>query len=435
MTDSAPIPCDLCVVGTGMAGMSAALFAANRGLNTALVGRTGEIIFATGLIDLMGVHPVESGTVWSEPWAAIAALVRDLPQHPYARLSTEAIRSALKEFLDFFEANGMPFMGRPDRNVAVLTSLGTLKTTYRVPQTLWAGVDAWERKRPCLIADIQGLKGFSARQIAAAAGGGWPGLRTTRLKLPRTEGGGELFAERLARRLELDTHRQGLVRALGPHLGGVETVGLPAVLGISRPAAVLQDVEQRLGMPVFEIPTMPPGTTGLRLKETFERGLGAKGVTLFLENRVFRAATAPGGGFLLEIGRIEPELTIRAPVVILATGRFMGGGLRADRREVRETLFGLPVRQPDGRAHWHRAEFLDPRGHPVNRAGIEIDESFRPLDASGRPAHAHLFAAGSILAHQDWMRMKCGSGLAIATAWGAVGQALSRLGQGNAPPS
>ena len=188
-------------------------------------------------------------------------------------------------------------------------------------------------------------------------------------------------------------------------------------------------------MPVFEIPTLPPGTTGLRLKETFERGLGAKGVTLFLENRVFRAATPPGGGFLLEIGRIEPELTIRAPVVVLATGRFMGGGLRADRREVRETLFGLPVRQPEGRAHWHRAEFLDPRGHPVNRAGIEIDESFRPLDASGRPAHAHLFAAGSILAHQDWMRMKCGSGLAIATAWGAVGQALSRLGQGSAPPS
>jgi glycerol-3-phosphate dehydrogenase subunit B len=31
-----------------------------------------------------------------------------------------------------------------------------------------------------------------------------------------------------------------------------------------------------------------------------------------------------------------------------------------------------------------------------------------------------LFAAGSILAHQDWMRMKCGSGLAIATAYAAV---------------
>jgi glycerol-3-phosphate dehydrogenase subunit B len=25
-----------------------------------------------------------------------------------------------------------------------------------------------------------------------------------------------------------------------------------------------------------------------------------------------------------------------------------------------------------------------------------------------------------VLAHQDWMRMKCGAGLAIATAYGAV---------------
>jgi glycerol-3-phosphate dehydrogenase subunit B len=37
-----------------------------------------------------------------------------------------------------------------------------------------------------------------------------------------------------------------------------------------------------------------------------------------------------------------------------------------------------------------------------------------------------LFAIGSILAHQDWIRMKCGSGLAIATAYGAV-KALLKL--------
>lgn len=433
MTDREPIHCDLCIVGTGMAGMSAALFAANRGLRTALVGRSGEIIFATSLIDLMGVHPVESGTIWADPWAAIAALVRDEPRHPYALIPAEAVRSAITELLDFFEMHEMPFRGRPDRNVAVLTALGTAKTTYRVPLTLWAGVDAWERKRPCLLADIQGLKGFSARQIASTVSDSWPGLRTARLVLPRVAGTGEVFAERLARALELDTHRRLLAEAIAPHLAGVETVGLPAILGISRSAAVLRDVEQRLGMPVFEIPTMPPGTTGLRLKETFERGLGAKGVALFLENRVLSVSMPPSGDFLLEVGRIEPELSLQAQMVILATGRFMGGGLKADRQVVRETLFGLPVYQPAGRAHWHREEFLDPRGHPVNRAGIDIDASFRPLDASGRPAHARLFAAGSILAHQDWMRMKCGAGLAIATAWGAVESATSRLGR--RPPS
>ena len=71
------------------------------------------------------------------------------------------------------------------------------------------------------------------------------------------------------------------------------------------------------------------------------------------------------------------------------------------------------------RSEWHLHEFFDHKGHPVNRAGIEVEEQLRPLNA-GQPVHDNLYAAGAILAHQDWMRMKCGAGLAIATAFKAV---------------
>jgi len=68
-----------------------------------------------------------------------------------------------------------------------------------------------------------------------------------------------------------------------------------------------------------------------------------------------------------------------------------------------------------------RAESLDdPRGHPANQAGLEVDDLFRPIGKDGGPVFDNLFACGSILAHQDWMRMKCGSGLAIGTALAAV---------------
>jgi len=73
-------------------------------------------------------------------------------------------------------------------------------------------------------------------------------------------------------------------------------------------------------------------------------------------------------------------------------------------------------------------DFLDLRGHPVNRAGLEIDNLFRPLDSSGGAAFERLFAAGSILAHQDWMRMKCGSGLAIGSAYAAVNAYVKTAG-------
>jgi glycerol-3-phosphate dehydrogenase subunit B len=80
----------------------------------------------------------------------------------------------------------------------------------------------------------------------------------------------------------------------------------------------------------------------------------------------------------------------------------------------------LPVVQPASRTDWHEKDLLHHSGHAINRAGLAVDDTFRPLDRSGKPPYASLFAAGSILAYQDWIRQKCGSGLAIATAWGAV---------------
>jgi hypothetical protein len=78
------------------------------------------------------------------------------------------------------------------------------------------------------------------------------------------------------------------------------------------------------------------------------------------------------------------------------------------------------VQQPAAREAWHQRDFLDPAGHAINRAGLKTDDAWRPLAANGKPAWEKLFAIGSILAEQDWMREKCGSGLAIATAWAAV---------------
>ena len=40
--------CELMVIGTGMAGYAAALFAANQGLSVIQVGITSEIVFASG---------------------------------------------------------------------------------------------------------------------------------------------------------------------------------------------------------------------------------------------------------------------------------------------------------------------------------------------------------------------------------------------------
>ena len=105
-SNSDPLKCDLLVIGRGMAGMASALFAANRGFSTVQVGMTGEIVFASGLLDLMGVHPIEEKKVWQDPWAAINSVVGDLPEHPYAHLTEDDIKTSFVEVLSFLQEEG-----------------------------------------------------------------------------------------------------------------------------------------------------------------------------------------------------------------------------------------------------------------------------------------------------------------------------------------
>ncbi|MBS3758695.1 MAG: FAD-binding protein, partial [Desulfobacterales bacterium] len=251
----------------------------------------------------------------------------------------------------------------------------------------------------------------------------WPGLQAARIAFPAVGPSVELYPEKMARALELRSHREELARELRPHLNGAEVVGMPAIFGIQQSREVMADLASLIGAKIFEIPTIPPSVPGLRIKETMEGQMQSRGLARFTQKRVLEASREKNGEFVLDIGepatnRIEHRLYARG--VIFAGGRFLGKGLYAGRKKIVEPLFGLPVFQPSERTKWHRLQVFDPRGHAVNMAGIEIDDAFRPIGDSGQAAWENLYAAGAILAHQDWMRMKCGAGLSIATAYGAV---------------
>ena len=286
MTDTPNIDCDLVIIGAGMAGMAASLFAGNRNISTVQVGITSEIIFASGLLDLMGVHPVEHKTIRKDPWEGIEALCRDIPDHPYAKIPQKIIHDAFEELVTFLNASGLVYVRHESQNALVLTPVGTVKPSYFIPQTMWNGVQALETKEPCLIVDIEGLKGFSARQVVASFTSRWPGLNHATISFPGALNQGDVYLEPLARSLVIPQTREALADILRPHLKGARFIGMPAVFGIQDSHKILADIEKRVGVPMFEIPTMPPSIPGLRLKEAFESNLPAKGVRRFFQKRV-----------------------------------------------------------------------------------------------------------------------------------------------------
>lgn len=415
-----PITCDLAVVGAGMAGMAATLYAVEQGLSAVQVGSSKEIGFASGLFDLLGVYPAKEKRHWKNPWEGIDALASGIPKHPYACVDRIDIQSAFDNVFAFLDEEGLGYKRHLNQNVQMITPMGTLKTTYSLPETMWPGVAALERRSRCVLVGIAGLKGYSVKLMADRLQPVWPELTPVEITFPGTVRGYEVYPEHLANSLVVSRNRKRFCDVLKPLIKDVEAVAMPAILGLYNSRRVVSEMTEQLGVLVFELPTMPPGISGMRLKAAFENGLRKRGVTYEPQKRVMGIEPTLDDGFQLHIGKERVETHIYSRGVILATGRFIGGGLSADRKGIRETIMDLPVYQPEQRVKWHREDLFDPAGHAINQAGLETDSQFRPLAADGTAAYRSLYAAGSILAHQDWKRTKCGVGLALATAFKAV---------------
>jgi len=411
----------LAVVGSGLAGVAAAIFAQACGITTAQVGNTGAVAYTTGYLDLLGYHRDE---LLDDPWQGLQQLRLDEPEHPYSSITEGDIESAFANFTEALTAMGIGYTEPGRHNLTALTPIGTSKPTLSVPCTMQPGIDALAQGRRTLIIDFVGLQGFSARELVTNLRHAWPQLSATRLPFPDMESGAQLYPEVMARALEVAANRQRLAERIRAVLGDAEVVGMPAIMGMHAPDQVHAALQKLVGVPLFEIPTMPPAVPGIRLREMLEQQLPARGITLIPQQKVKRLELGAQGATLY-LKDSYGDVVIDTASTLLATGRFLSGGLQADRGGVREALLGIPVSQPEGRAAWYRQHYLDPAGHPVNRSGIEVDGQFHPLGNDGQPVNSRLFAAGVVLAHQDWIRQRCGAGVAIATAWKAV-QAIER---------
>ena len=124
---------ELLVIGSGLAGMAASLFALERGVGVAQVGNSGVIAFTTGYLDLLG-H--DGRGFVDDPWQALIRLREDEPRHPLANIAQDDIRAAFTSFTRTLTEMGLGYTAPGQRNLLALTPAGTLKPTLSLPLTM-----------------------------------------------------------------------------------------------------------------------------------------------------------------------------------------------------------------------------------------------------------------------------------------------------------
>ena len=398
---------DLIVIGMGLSGLMAAKTAAESGQKVLIVGKgMGSLCLFSNTIDLLGQCPI--GTKMKE---ALSQWIKDHAEHPYSKVGLERIEEALSSFVSLFPPP-YSFHAMDHMNCLLPTGAGTLRPAYLIPTTMIGGASFDERHT--LIVGFEGFKDFYTHYVADRLK-----CRGINLQLPDPSYQ-EQTATALARLMEKPSFRENIGREIKKQLRGETRVGFPAVLGMGDPIQVKEDLEDITGTKVFEIPILPPSVPGKRIFNRFKEWLIEKGVTFLLGYPVLKATVTEKRCQGIEVHHPPVITSFSADRFILATGRFMGGGLKADAEKILEPTFNLPVHQPPSREGWFDNLFFSDLPHPIHQAGILANASLQPVNEGGNVILENVWVAGTLLARHQCIDEKSREGIEIATGFAAA---------------
>ena len=440
---------DLIVIGMGLSGLMAAKTATESGMKVLIVGKgMGSLCLFSNTIDVLGQfpkttkmelhkqapdldsnvprgeHPVPEGQFTRRQVIgplgtgmrdSLSQWIKNHPDHPYSKVGLKKVEEALSSFLSLFPP---PYSFETINHMTCLlpTGAGTLRPTYLIPMTMVGGTLV--EGGNTLIVGFKGFKDFYAHYVADQLKS-----RGTTLSLPDAFHD-EMTATALARRMEMKSFRERIGKEIKNQLHDEILVGFPALLGLHSPTQVKENLEEIIGAQVFEIPVLPPSIPGMRIFNRFKQWLIHKGVTFLLGYSVSKATTKGKMCEGIEVFHPPMVTSYSADRYLLATGRFIGGGLKADHERIFEPIFNLIVSQPQSREGWFSHSFFNDPPHPIHQSGILANLSFQPVDEKGELILENVWVSGSILSHHDSIDEKSREGIEIATGYMAAKNAF-----------
>jgi glycerol-3-phosphate dehydrogenase subunit B len=280
------------------------------------------------------------------------------------------------------------------------------------------------------LVELPGLAGFDARPALRAlaselAALGMPRRPLRLLRLPLPGALADLCAApaRLARELEAAAARDALRPALEALAAEGRLLLFPPVLGLERVDRVLAWISDTTGCRCAELLGVPPWPlAGYRLDRALGAALERAGVEV-VAGRAAAVEVDRGRAISLRVAEpAAPAATSGAALafdaLVLATGRFVGGGLAERDGRLAEPLLDLPLYDLAGR----RVDGLRPRllarrdyegEQPLFSAGVRTDARLRPLGSDGCVRLTNVFAAGDLLGSFDPARERTGLGVSL----------------------
>jgi glycerol-3-phosphate dehydrogenase subunit B len=410
---------DVVVVGAGLAGLTAALRLAEEGQSVMLVARgVGATHLSPATIDVLGYAPERVAS----PARALPDFVASRRDHPYARVGVETVGASV-EWLRRRVAGSIAYVGGLDDNMLLPTPAGVAKPSALVPETAAAG--DLRGGGAFVFVGLRGLKDFYPHFLAAnlaraeLPAGVSVAARAVEIA-PPLGGERDVSALGFARRFERHGFRHAVVHELKPLVGSGERIGFPGVLGLEHADGIRRELEDRLGGPVFEVPTLPPSVQGIRLYQALVGALRAAGGRILVGEAVMLAEVR--GGAVTAVGTLggPRPVFLRGRSFVLASGGWASGGLELDSfGNVRETVFQLPVAgvPAAGEPRFARGYFDH---HPLSAAGVAADDMLRPVDEQGEPVYENVHVAGATLAGAVPWREGSGNGISLATGFAAA---------------
>ena len=321
----------------------------------------------------------------------------------------------------------MRLQGSLDRNMLLPSAIGVPRPTALAPASIAAG-DLTQVRRLAVVG-LRPLKDFFPRLLAEnlsrspLPGGALVEARPIDLALSPRPGRADVGGPVYARAFDEPDFRTHVADALRVRITPDEHVALPAVVGLRNAGEAWDDLCERIGAPIIEIPTLPPSVPGMRLQHELLDAFAAAGGRLVLGPTAVGCESASGRLTAIVVRDAVRERAIAADAVVLATGGFSAGGLELDSRgALRETVLGLAVTGPPEGAPRLSPRQLDHQ--PLMSAGLTVDDALRPVDASGAATWSNLHAAGTIVAGAAPWREKSGEGIAIAGGYRAASAIL-----------